>query len=145
MSKKAQYNTKQMTELLSYLKSKQGIHITVTDVGDYFKSQGIAVGTTTIYRHLERMVKEGTVKKYYIDSNTRACFEYIGDEQSCNKPVCFHCKCENCGKLIHLSCKELDGVLMHLHDDHGFEVDTVRTVFYGLCEDCKNLPARDNN
>ena len=28
--------------------------------------------------------------------------EYVGGGEACQDPVCFHCKCEKCGKLIHL-------------------------------------------
>ena len=51
---KAPYKTKQMTELLTFLKSVQGSHVTVNDTCEYFQTNGIAVGTT-IYRHLEKI------------------------------------------------------------------------------------------
>ena len=57
MARKAQYQTKQMAELLAFLKSVPGSHITVNDICDHFKKEGITVGMTTVYRHLERMVK----------------------------------------------------------------------------------------
>ena len=74
---KAPYKTKQMTEILTFLKSVQGRHVTVNEICDFFREKGISVGTTTIYRHLERMVKEGLAAKYVIDGSSSACFEYI--------------------------------------------------------------------
>ena len=56
---KAPYKTKQMTEILTFLKSVQGRHVTVNEICDFFREKGISVGTTTIYRHLEKMVKVG--------------------------------------------------------------------------------------
>ena len=61
---KAPYKTKQMTEILTFLKSVQGRHVTVNEICDFFREKGISVGTTTIYRHLEKMVKEGLAAKY---------------------------------------------------------------------------------
>ena len=61
---KAQYKTKQMAELISYLKKEEGRHVTVSEISDYFTEKGISVGTTTIYRNLEKMVEEGIVAKY---------------------------------------------------------------------------------
>ena len=55
---KARYKTKQMTELHTFLQSVQGQHVTVQEIREYFKDREIAVGTTTIYRQLEKMVKE---------------------------------------------------------------------------------------
>lgn len=137
MANKSQYRTKQMAEILSYLQSMQGSHVTVHDIHAYFKSKNISVGTTTIYRHLDRMVAEGIVAKYVVDEKSSACFEYLGDKSHYHPTVCFHCKCEKCGKLIHLHCKELEAVYLHLLNDHGFQVDAPRSVIYGLCEDCQ--------
>ena len=79
---KAPYKTRQMAELLTFLKSVQGRHVTVSDICDYFQTKGIAVGTTTIYRHLEKMVQEGVVAKYVVDGNSSACFEYTGSREN---------------------------------------------------------------
>lgn len=137
MTRKGQYHTKQMDELIALLRSVRGRHVTVGEICEHFKSRGITVGTTTVYRHLEKMVREGTVAKYVIDGTSAACFEYIADGGGCREPVCFHCKCEGCGKLIHLECDELVGISRHLKSDHGFVLDPLRTVFYGLCDDCR--------
>ena len=51
--------------------------------------------------------------------------------------TCFHCKCEKCGKLIHLHCEELQEIQSHLLGEHGFQLDPRRTVLYGLCEGCR--------
>ena len=74
---KARYKTKQMTELHTFLQSVQGQHVTVQEIREYFKDREIAVGTTTIYRQLEKMVKEGLVEKYVVEGTNSACFEYI--------------------------------------------------------------------
>ena len=136
MSVRVQYRTQQREELLAYLRSVPGRHVTVADICDYLREQGRPVGTSTIYRHLERMVDEGLVNKYILDAGSPACFEYIGDDGACGESVCFHCKCEKCGKLIHLHCGELEEISVHLLKEHQFSIDTRRTVFYGLCHDC---------
>lgn len=131
------YKTKQREELIEYLETVPGEHITVTDVCDHFKGKGLPIGQTTVYRQLERMVDEGLVGKYIIDNGTSACFEYLGADAHEGAPVCFHCKCEQCGVLIHLHCEELSGIAGHLLEEHGFALNPMRTVFYGLCEDCR--------
>lgn len=137
MAKKTQYKTRQMTELLTFLKSVQGNHVTVSDICDHFQSEGIAVGTTTIYRNLEKMVKEGLVAKYVVEGTSSACFEYIGTLEGCERSVCYHCKCEKCGKLMHLQCNEVGSLRQHLLEYHDFEMNSLRTVFYGICGECK--------
>ena len=134
---KTQYKTKQMIELLTFLQSVQGSHVTVNDICSYFETKGIAVGTTTVYRHLAKMVKEGLVAKYVIDGTSSACFEYIGKQNSEADTTCYHCKCEKCGKVIHLECEEMTHLGKHMLDDHGFQWDFTRTVFYGICQQCR--------
>lgn len=136
---KAQYKTRQMNELLAFLKSVQGRHTTVKDICDYFETQGIAIGTTTIYRHLEKMVNEGVVAKYVVDGTSSACFEYIGNHDKRKEVNSYHCKCEKCGKLIHLQCSEVESLRQHMMKHHSFEINSLRTVFYGVCSNCKNL------
>jgi len=136
MNSKSKYKTKQRDELLDYLKTVPGVHITVGDVCGHFRDQGKAIGTTTVYRQLERMVDEGIVNKYIIDGNSPACFEYIAENVHRENEVCFHCKCEKCGKLIHLHCEEIAAMKQHLLEHHSFTLNPMRTVFYGLCDQC---------
>ena len=136
MSGKIVYKTKQREELLEYLSMIPGKHITVNDICNHFKREGRNIATATVYRQLEKMVDEGIVKKYIIDANSPACFEYSPEEEECGPEVCFHCKCEECGRLIHLHCEELEEIKEHLMADHGFFINPLRTVFYGLCEQC---------
>ena len=44
---------------------------------EYFKKKGIAVGMTTVYRQLDKMVSEGLVAKYVIDGISRALRKLI--------------------------------------------------------------------
>lgn len=132
------YSTKQRDALLRYLKEFPGKHFTVQDISDHLREEEIPIGTTTLYRHLNRMVEEGIVNKYITDNIGSACFEYVGEGESCEESQCFHLKCEKCNKLIHMSCGELGLISNHLMQDHGFKLDSLRTVFYGICEDCRD-------
>lgn len=136
MENRTKYNTKQRDRLLAYMRSMKGQHITVAQMCKHFEEQGENIGMTTVYRQLEKMVAEGKVKKYILDSNSSACFEYI-DEAHIGDDSCFHCKCTVCGKLIHLHCSDLKNTGEHILSHHGFELDATRTVFYGVCDDCR--------
>lgn len=139
MKNKLNYKTKQSEDLLSYLSVMQGAHVTVNDISDYFKEQGAPIGITTIYRHLERMVAAGVVNRYIFEQSAAACFEYIGEKENCERPICFHFKCEKCEKLIHLKCGQLEHIQTHLLEQHGFILDPLRTVLYGSCDECKTI------
>jgi Fur family ferric uptake transcriptional regulator len=47
-------------------------------------------------------------------------------------------KCEQCGKLIHLNCDEINAFFEHVSEEHGFVLDPKRTVFYGICNECNS-------
>lgn len=139
MNSRSKYNTRQRGILIEYLRSVSGEHVTAADVCSYFSEQGASIGQSTVYRQLENLVDEGVVNKYIIDANSPACFEYNGHDgqgDHMRGEVCFHCKCEKCGTLIHLKCEELSGIGDHLYEEHHFRLDPKRTVFYGVCENC---------
>ena len=136
MTIRPKYRTKQREILIEYFRRKRGTHLTAGDVCRYFKEQGISIGQSTVYRHLESLVDDGIIKKYVIDCNSPACFEYSGEEYDEKKDCCFHCKCEKCGKLIHMHCEELEEISHHLLKEHKFKLNPMRTVYYGICEEC---------
>ena len=143
MSTHSSYNTKQKELLIDYLKASPDVHITAGDVVDHLRKQGCSIGQSTVYRQLERLVDEGVITKYTIDANTPACFEYVGKDSHEDPKWCFHCKCERCGRLIHLHCSELSSIGAHLAADHGFYLNPMRTVFYGLCDACAEAEAAE--
>ena len=136
MNQKLKYKTRQHGLLLDYLKTVPGVHITASDVCSYFEENGATISKATIYRQLESLVDEGILNKYVLEPNSPACFEYVDENSHAGPDVCFHCKCEKCGKLIHLHCDELKEIQNHLYNEHRFRMDPIRTVFYGLCDEC---------
>ncbi|MBE6836328.1 MAG: transcriptional repressor [Ruminococcaceae bacterium] len=127
------YNTKQQDAILSVLKSTKGKHITADEIYLKLIHQGKAVGKTTIYRHLEKLTADGTVRRFATGDNSGACYQLSSSH--CNEH--YHLKCSECGKLIHVECDFLDELAKHLMTDHSFELDKCKTVLYGKCKDCR--------
>ena len=127
------------------MKSVQGSHVTVNEICEYFKNQGISVGTTTVYRHLEKMVREGVVAKYVVDGTSSACFEYTGEKKQDSQPVCYHCKCEKCGKLIHLQCEEVESLKQHMMEHHNFEKEENHNCTGEDCPVCACIHQAEQN
>ena len=138
MNSRSKYKTKQREILLAYLETVPGVHITASDVCEYFKKQGASIGQSTVYRQLESLVDEGIINKYIIDGSSPACFEYIGTDCHREADICIHCKCEKCGRLIHLGSDEIEDLQTHLLSEHQFRLNSMRTVFYGLCGQCSH-------
>lgn len=125
------YKTKQSEIVLEYLKENSDSHLTANEIA--MALSGKNVGKTTVYRHLEKLCRDGAVRKYILEEGDSACYQYIGDS-SCHSH--FHLKCLNCNKLLHLECDHLSEIETHINAHHNFKVDSSRTVFYGICEEC---------
>ncbi len=128
------YKTRQRESILRYMTEHKDSHVTVNTISDYLAQQGTPVGTATIYRHLEKLVEQGTVRKYTVDAATGACFQFVEADRKCHEH--YHLKCEKCGKLIHLKCSFVKELEEHIYAEHGFAVNPLRTVFYGVCQEC---------
>lgn len=137
MPEAVRYHTKNYDDLLAFLKAKAGKHLTVQEICAHFSKRKKPMGMTTVYRQLERLVGQGLVQKYTLENGQSACYEFTGENGSSRDPNCFHCKCLSCGKLVHIECEEVRRLEEHILGEHNFVVDKARTVFYGLCEDCK--------
>ncbi len=134
MASRTTYRTRAQEELLTFLKTRPGRHHTAAEIKEHFAEQEKPIGTATIYRQLERFVEEGCVCKYLVGPGECACYAYV-EEQQCASH--FHCRCDVCGKLIHLDCDELREIQGHLLSRHGFAWDAGKTVFYGVCDQCR--------
>jgi Fur family ferric uptake transcriptional regulator len=130
----AGYNTQQRKLILDYMASLGDDHVTVHQMLRHFEERDAAVGQTTIYRHLEKLADEGKIRKYILKDGESACYQYINEDKTCRGH--FHLKCEKCGALIHLDCDLLDEIQRHLLAEHDFQINMLKTVFYGKCKKC---------
>jgi Fur family ferric uptake transcriptional regulator len=130
----ASYNTQQRKLILDYMASLGGGHVTVNQMVRHFENEEAAIGQTTIYRHLEKLANDGKIRKYILSGGKSACYQYIEGGKKCRGH--FHLKCEQCGDLIHLDCGLLDKIQRHLFKKHDFQINMLKTVFYGTCKKC---------
>ena len=126
--------TRQRMVILEELR-KVKTHPTADELYAMVRTRMPRISLGTVYRNLEKMVEQGMVAKYNVDGTSSACFEYIGDHGE-EHENCYHCKCEKCGKLIHLQCNEVEILKQHMQQHHDFQMDPHRTVFYGICGEC---------
>ena len=127
------YRTKQRQAILDVLQSV-GRHVTAAEIVARCRERGRTVGTTTVYRQMETMVREGLVQKFVIDENSPVCYAYAGESETGRA---LHCKCQACGRLLHIQCSEFEAMERHLSGEHDFQLDPRRTVLYGTCRECR--------
>lgn len=125
------YMTKQQQAVLACIRGcADGIG--AAELTELLHRQGEAVGLTTVYRQLERLEKAGKVHKLMTDTGAKYQFCTCADSGR----DCFLLKCEKCGAIRHLDCSYLGELYRHLEREHHFHIDSRRTLFYGLCENC---------
>lgn len=128
------YHTKQRAFLLECLEDNAGRHMTADEILSELKTRNTPVGKATVYRYLEFLEQEGSIRKYVIEEGKGACYEFIGDGSLCSRH--FHLKCSRCQKLYHITCEYMSALNQHVLEQHGFVIDNCKTVFYGVCEVC---------
>ena len=126
---KKTYNTEQKKIILECLIENKDNFISVEDISKYLIKRDISIGTTTIYRYLNTLEKEGILRVETI-KNTRY-FQYIIEE--CKNH--YHIKCEKCGKIEHLDCDEVISLCNHVKKEHDFFISP-KNVIYGTCGLC---------
>ena len=129
------YNTKQRETVNNYIKEFGSSHFTVDDLMDSLRADGIDVGRATVYRCLERLSQQGSVRKFSAIEGKSACWQYIESPEKCSAH--FHLHCRECGALFHCECSFLDEMGEHIMEHHGFLIDPSATVLLGICAECK--------
>lgn len=125
------YHTKNKLKILNCFKENSDKHLTIEQLNILLNNE---VPLASIYRNVDDLLKEGLVRKYIVDNNNSACYQYAVDGNEHNH---FHLLCSKCGKLIHLECHEVEHLISHIEEEHGFKVDISKVTLYGLCDECQ--------
>lgn len=132
---RGEYNTRQKRELLSFLKNHDLQHYSVDDLVFEMQQQGEKIGRSTVYRFLETLSEQGSVRKY---QNSRGMTLYQHVEHSAECDAHFHLMCRECGKLYHVSCDLMNSLTSHIFDHHHFKLNPRETTLVGVCARCMN-------
>ena len=117
-------NSHQRDAILAYLQSKRA-HVSATEVYDAVREQIPNISLGTVYRNLGQLVELGKI----ITVETQDKFVYY---DGYTKPHT-HFVCRGCKQIFDFEYKttqpsEITG--------EGFEIESERTVYYGLCRNC---------
>ena len=131
---RGEYNTRQKRELLRFLKERSLQHFSVDDVVFEMRDRGEKVGRTTVYRYLEQLAEQGSVRKY---QNVQGITQYQHIEDDAHCDAHFHMMCSRCGNLLHVDCGLMRSMMDHLMVEHGFMLDPRETILVGICRKCR--------
>ena len=107
---------------------------TVEELYAALVAEGATVGKSSLYRLTEVLCSEGILRKFKENEQSAATFQYIGTDADCGRHL--HLKCDVCGRLIHLECAMSRELVSHILADHGFRIDSKKSVLFGKCAAC---------
>ena len=122
------YRTKQKDKILTLIE-KQKQAFTVKDIYDSMNGE---IGLTTIYRLIDKLVKDGYLNKT-IGEDNNTYYEYLAKCDSANH---FYLKCQKCGSLIHVDCDCINDLANHISKNHKFTVLNEHIIINGICNEC---------
>lgn len=123
------YRTRQREAVYAYMAGNAVRYLSVDDVWSGVTSGGAEVGRTTVYRCLEGMAADGTALK--ATSPGGEARYRLAAEEADGQLVCL-----GCGRALPLDCHMVADFSNHVLEHHSFQVDSSRTVLYGLCASC---------
>lgn len=130
LEQKMEYKTEQRRIIYGFFEENKQRAFSARGVYEHVKSSGVSM--SAIYRNIAAMVKEGTLRKTVEDKE--ATYQLVGCEHNCNK---LHLTCVLCGKTEHVSPEAAARVRVSVDEADGFQLDSIKTVLYGTCRDCR--------
>ncbi len=128
------YNTRQKQLVLELVRNNKDKQLTCDEITFILTSCGTPVGKTTVYRQLEKLVSDGTIRKLNAHNSRGYVYQYVDEHLDCDKHM--HLRCTECGEYVHLGCDFMSKVSEHIFAHHDFTVDNSHTEIVGVCGKC---------
>jgi Fur family ferric uptake transcriptional regulator len=106
-------------------------HFSAEEIEQELRERGISVGTATVYRTLEVLVRSGLV----VERDFGEGFKRY--ESARGMPQHEHLLCTVCGRVVEFQDERLDRMATLLAEAHGFAPRSHRLVIYGTCAECQ--------
>lgn len=107
-------------------------HLSAEDVAREVGARGANVGTATVYRTLELLVRSGLVVERDFGEGFRR-FEPARDA-----PHHEHLLCSICGRVREFRDERLERMTTLIAETHGYARQHHRLVIYGVCSECQS-------
>lgn len=129
------YVTEQRQFLFSFFKEHPDQQYSIDEIAARLCKRNTDISISSIYRNINKMVKDGSVRRSAMDGSRKFLYQYI-DHDECREHL--HLQCESCGKLVHLDDPKLEHVLETALDNQSFRIDKRKTVLFGSCKECND-------
>ena len=109
------------------------------ELHDQLRHQGIPVGLTTVYRHLQQLADAGEVDVVRT-ANGEAVYRRCAAQDHHH-----HLVCRSCGRSVELSADEVEEWADRIAETHGFSAVTHTVEMFGICTDCAEGGGQDSS
>lgn len=116
------YNTKHKTLILETLKNNEGESYSAKELMDILN-----LPKATVYRNLEYLYENKVINRYFNDNIDSYEYQYIDISTSCMNHL--HLKCDNCGKIYHLTNMK--------ENSFPFIINYKNSIIHGTCIHCE--------
>jgi len=125
------YMTSGKKKLIDFMRENRDRHFTVDEIAEELPE----IGKSSIYRIVAKLHGDGVLRRFETEGVGSFVYQYVEHSAACEHH--FHLKCENCGRILHMECRELDKVKSHIEEEHGFIIGKGNAIIYGLCAACR--------
>ncbi len=106
-------------------------HLSAEEVETRLAGRGVSVGTATVYRTLDVLVKSGLVVERDFGEGFRRF------ESARGMPHHEHLICTVCGQVAEFRDERLERMTTLVAETHGYVRQRHRLVIYGVCAKCR--------
>jgi Fur family ferric uptake transcriptional regulator len=107
-------------------------HLSVDAIQKHLKELGERVGTATIYRTLDVLVRSGLVRAHDFGEGFKR-YEPMPQQEHHEHLICLRC-----GRVVEFQNERLERMLPIIADEHAFQHQRHRVEVYGLCRECRH-------
>jgi Fur family ferric uptake transcriptional regulator len=111
-------------------------HLSAEEIARELSTRRLRVGTATVYRTLELLVKSGLVVERDFSEGFRRY------ESARDAPHHEHLICTRCGEVREFRDERLERMTTLLAETHGYVRQSHRLVIHGTCDDCRQRGVR---
>jgi Fur family ferric uptake transcriptional regulator len=112
---------------------ESGRHLSVEEVAEELDARRLRVGTATVYRTLELLVRSGLVVERDFGEGFRRY------EPARDAPHHEHLICTRCGAVREFRDERLERMTTLLAEAHGYVRQRHRLVIHGICDECRQI------
>ncbi|MBV8490403.1 MAG: transcriptional repressor [Candidatus Eremiobacteraeota bacterium] len=107
-----------------------GVHLTTNDLFAMAKARQPAIGFTTVYRGIQRLVQLGLLDAIAVPGSDAVVYEPASSPHA-------HFRCDRCGSVLDVDYALAPSLIAELSERTGARIDAATLTLHGTCSTCR--------